>query len=234
MTFRGMKVSVVIPAYNEEESIFDVVKDFSKHYVDEIIVVDNNSTDRTAELAKKAGAKVVKETRQGYGYAIQRGLREAKGKIIFITEADQTFVGKDMEKFLAYIEDADMIVGTRTCMQLVDKNANMGLFLRWGNILIAKVLEFFYGNVRLTDVGCTFRVIKKKALKKIINRFKVGGSHFSPEMILEALRANLKVIEIPVSYKQRIGEGKITSASKFKAFIVGLKMLWLIFSRRFL
>jgi glycosyltransferase involved in cell wall biosynthesis len=228
-----MKVSVVIPAYNEEKSISNVVKDFSKPYVDEIIVVDNNSTDRTAELARKAGARVVKEIKQGYGYAIQRGLREAKGEIIFVTEADQTFVGKDMEKLLAYIEDADMVLGTRTCMQLVDKNANMGLFLRWGNIFIAKVLELLYGNVRLTDVGCTFRAIRKKALKKIINKFKVGGSHFSPEMILEALKANLKIIEVPVNYRQRVGKGKITSASKFKAFKVGLKMLWLIFSRKF-
>ena len=127
MVFKGMKVSVVIPAYNEEESIYDVVKDFSKSYVDEVIVVDNNSTDKTAELAKKAGARVVRETKQGYGYAIQRGLREAKGDIIIVTEADCTFVGDDMEKLLAYINDADMVLGTRTCMQLVEEGANMGI-----------------------------------------------------------------------------------------------------------
>ena len=233
MVFKNMKVSVVIPAYDEEESIARVVKEFSKPYVDEVIVVDNNSTDRTAELAKRAGARVVKETKQGYGYAIQRGLREARGDVIIVTEADCTFVGKDMEKLLAYIGDADMVIGTRTCMQLVDEGANMGIFLRWGNVFIAKVLQFLYGNVRLTDVGCTFRAIRKEALRKIIDKFKVGGSHFSPEMILEALKANLKVVEIPVNYRKRIGKGKITSASKFKAFKVGLKMLWLIFSRKF-
>jgi len=231
--YRKKKVSVVIPAYNEEENISKVIKDFSKSYVDEILVVDNNSTDKTEELAKKAGVKVIKEKRQGYGFAIQKGLKEAKGDVIILTEADQTFQGKDMMKLLSYIYDADMVLGTRTCMQLVSKNANMGFFLRWGNILIAKILEFLYGNVRLTDVGCTFRIIKRKSLKKIINKFSVGGSYFSPEMILEALKSGLKVVEVPVNYRKRVGKGKITSAGKFKAFKVGLKMLLLIFSRKF-
>lgn len=227
------KVSVVIPAYNEERAIGKTVKDFSKPYVDEIIVVDNNSTDRTAKLAKKAGAKVILEKKQGYGFAIQRGLREASGDVIIITEADQTFRGNDMKKLLVFIEDADMVVGTRTCMELVSKDANMGLYLRFGNIFIAKALELFYGDVRLTDVGCTFRAIKRESLKKIVNKFRVGGSHFSPEMVLEALKSGLKVVEVPVNYGKRVGKGKITSAGKWKAFKVGLRMLWLIFSRKF-
>jgi len=233
MVYKEKKVSVIIPAYNEERSIFKVVKDFSRPYVDEIIVIDNNSKDKTSILAKKAGAKVVKETNQGYGFAIQRGLKEAKDDVIIVTEADQTFLGKDMEKLLAYVDDADMILGTRTCKELVSKNANMGLYLRWGNIFIAKVLEQIYGNVRLTDVGCTFRAIKKSALKKIDGKFKIGDSHFSPEMIIEALKSNLKVIEVPVNYKKRVGKGKITSAGKWKAFKVGLRMIWLIFIRKF-
>lgn len=234
MTYNGKKISVVIPAYNEEKSISKVVKDFFKSYVDGIIVVDNNSTDRTGELARKAGANVVFEKRKGYGFAIRRGLKEAKGDIIIVTESDQTFQGKDMMKLLAYIDDADMVLGTRTCMELVNEKANMGLFLRLGNILVAKVLEFSYGNVRLTDVGCTFRAIKRKSLKRIINKFRVGGSHFSPEMILEALKADLKVVEVPVNYGKRVGVGKITSVGKQKAFKVGLKMFWLILSRKFL
>jgi len=234
MAHNKKKVSVVIPAYNEEKSISRVIKDFSKSYVDEIIVIDNNSTDRTGKLAKKCGAKVIREAKQGYGFAIRRGLKEAKGSIIIVTEADQTFKGEDMKKLLAFIEDADIVLGTRTCMELVEEGANMGFFLRFGNIFVAKVLELFYGDVRLTDVGCTFRAIKKQALKKIINKFRVGGSYFSPEMIIEALKANLKIIEIPVNYRKRVGAGKITSAGKWKAFKVGLEMLWLIFSRKVL
>jgi len=234
MTHNRKRVSVVIPAYNEEKNISKIVKDFFKPYVDEIIVVDNNSTDKTAALARKAGAKVILEKKQGYGFAIRRGLKEAKGDVIIITESDQTFQGKDMMKLLAFINDADMVLGTRTCMELVSRGANMGIFLRWGNIFVAKVLGFLYGNVRLTDVGCTFRAIKRKSLKKIINKFRIGSSHFSPEMILEALKADLKLVEIPVHYKKRVGEGKITSAGKWKAFKVGSKMVWLIFSRKFL
>jgi len=111
-----------------------------------------------------------------------------------------------MEKLLAYINDADMVLGTKTCKELVSKNANMGLYLRGGNIFIAKILEIFYGNVRLTDVGCTFRAIKKICVKKINNKFKIGGSHFSPEMIIEGLKNNLKIVEVPVNYKKRIGK----------------------------
>jgi glycosyltransferase involved in cell wall biosynthesis len=234
MTYDGKKISVVIPAFNEEQNISSVVKDFSKKYVDEIIVIDNNSSDKTGKLAKKSGAKVILEKKKGYGNAIRRGLKEASGDVIIVTEADQTFRGNDMEKLLSYIDDADLVLGTRTCMQLVGKGANMGLFLRFGNIFIAKFLEFLFGHCRLTDVGCTFRAIKKRPLKRIIKKFKVGGSHFSPEMILVALSSGLKVVEIPVNYGKRVGVGKITSAGQLKAFKVGLDMLWLIFSRKFL
>ena len=233
MTYKGKKVSVIIPAFNEEKSISKVVKDFSKPYVDEIIVIDNDSKDKTAFFAKRTGAKVIKEMDRGYGFAICRGLKEASGDIIIVTEADQTFLGKDMEKLLSYIDDADIVLGTRSCLELVSKDANMGLYLRFGNIFIAKLIELFYGNVRLTDVGCTFRAIKKSSLKKIINKFKVGSSHFSPEMIIEALKSRLKVVEIPVNYRKRVGTGKITSAGKWKAFNVGLNMILLIIERKF-
>ncbi len=232
MAFNGKKVSVVIPAYNEEKAIAKVVKDFSLSFVNEIVVVDNNCTDRTAEFAKKAGARVVKEHRKGYGFSCRKALSSAKGDIIILVEADGTFDPEDMKKFLSYIEDADMVLGTRTCMQLVEKGANMGSFLGYGNTFVAKLLQLLYGNVRLTDVGCTFRAIRKKSLNKIIRKFKVGGSTFSPEMAIEALKAGLKVVEVPVSYRKRIGVGTITHGSNIKAFILGLEMIWLIFTRK--
>lgn len=225
------RISIVVPAYNEEQSIGRVIKSLRDlGPVDEIIVVDNNSTDRTAELASDAGAKVVKETKQGYGYALIRGMREATGDVVILTESDETFEARDVSKFLAYIEDADMVVGTRTCMELVGPEANMGLLIRWGNIFIAKVLSMLYGG-RFTDVGCTMRAIRKDSLDGIIDDLRVGGSHFSPEMILEALRNGLKVVEIPVNYGKRVGESKITG-SKMRAIKVGLKMLWLITTRK--
>lgn len=229
--YQGKKISVVIPAYNEEEAIEKTVKDFSKPYVDEIIVVDNNSKDRTAELAKKAGAEVITETKQGYGFALQKGMREAKGDAIILTEADCTFVGKDMEKFLVYIEDVDLVLGTRLTGELREKGAKMNWFLNYGNLFLAKLIQLrFWGRVRLTDVGCTFRAIRKEALNKIINNFKVGGSEFSPEMIITALENNIRTVEIPVHYKMRIGKSKITS-SFWKSFKIGLKMIKIIIMR---
>lgn len=226
-------VTVVIPAYNEEKAIARVVSDIKKHSVaDEILVVDNNSKDRTKELGLKAGARVITETKQGYGHALQCGIRNAKGDIIILMEADSTFYAEDIEKLLVYIKDADMVLGTRTTRELVEKNANMGWFLRYGNLAIAKLLQIlWWDRVRLTDVGCTMRAIRKDKARKLIPRFTVGGSHFSPEMIIEAINAGLRIVEIPLRYKERIGDSKITGSYK-KAFTVGLDMIWLILTRR--
>lgn len=228
------RISVVMPAYNEEETIAETIRGFkSTPEVKEIVVVDNNSTDRTAEIARRIGARVVKETRQGYGYACQRALREGKEELIVLTESDSTFRPKDIYKFLTYIDDADMVLGTRTCKQMVESGAKMGWFLRLGNIFIGKLLEitFYRQQTRLTDVGCTYRMIRRKALKKIQNRFTVGGNYFSPEMIIEALVSGLKVVEIPVYYGKRRGESKITS-NVWKSFKVGLNMIFLIIKKR--
>jgi glycosyltransferase involved in cell wall biosynthesis len=233
MAFNGKKVSVVIPAYNEEKAISKTVKEFSLPFVDEIVVVDNASTDRTATFAKRAGARVVEEHRKGYGFSCRKALASAKGDIIVLVEADGTFDPKDTKKLLSYIGDADMVLGTRTYMQFVEEGANMGVFLGYGNLFVAKLLQVLYGDVRLTDVGCTFRAIKKGSLKKVAKRFKVGGSTFSPEMIIEALKAGLKIVEIPIHYRKRIGTGTITHGSNIKAFVLGLKMIWLVLSRKF-
>jgi len=230
--YNGQKVSVVIPAYNEEKGITKVVKEFKKRYVDEIIVVDNNCVDRTAELAKKAGAKVVRQPKQGYGNAIMKGLEKARGDLIFITESDSTFYGDDMMTLLKHIDEGDMIVGTRTNLAYVEKGAKMDWFLNWGNRFIGMLVNIeFPGKVWLTDVGCTLRVIKRPALRKIMGQLRAGGSTFSPHMIVVALSNGLRVKEYPVRYRARIGESKITS-NKVKSFKVGLGMIKTILLRR--
>lgn len=229
--FGKKKVSVVIPAYNEEDGIAKVVKDFSKSFVDEVIVVDNNCTDRTPEIAKKAGAKVVKQPLQGYGNALMKGMQVAKGDLVFLTESDSTFYGDDMLALLEHVEDADMVLGTRTEKELIEEGAKMDWFLLYGNIFIAKLIQLrFLGRAKISDVGCTFRVIRREALDKIINQFTIGGSAFSPEMIVVALKNKLKVLEVPVRYRARIGQSKIT-ANKMKSFKVGLRMLKVVFFR---
>jgi glycosyltransferase involved in cell wall biosynthesis len=225
--YKGKKISVVFPAYNEEDNITEAIKDFSREYVDEIVVVDNNSTDNTPKLAREVGARVVKEEKQGYGYACQRALKEATGDIIILSEPDGTFEGKDIEKLLAYVDDFDLVLGTRTSRELIREGANMGVFLRWGNWTLGKMIEVLYNGPSLTDVGCTLRAIRRDALQRIEKQFSVGGPHFSPEMIILALKNKLSVVEIPVNYKERKGKSKITG-DKWNAFKLGLRMIWLI------
>ena len=152
-------VSVVFPAYNEGENIRRAVEDFFlRGVVDEIVVVDNNSRDTTAAEAAAARARVVSETRQGYGHALRRGLSEANGDLIIMAEPDGTFVGRDVLKLLAYSDDFDMVCGTRTTRELIWKQANMGWFLRVGNWTVAKLIQVLYDGPSLTDCGCTLRL----------------------------------------------------------------------------
>jgi glycosyltransferase involved in cell wall biosynthesis len=201
--------------------------------VDEVLVVNNNSKDRTGECAAAAGARVVLETTQGYGAALRRGLRDAAGNLIILAEPDGTFVGRDVVKLLAYAEDFDMVCGTRTTRELIWAQANMGWFLRLGNIVVAKMLEFLFSGPSLSDCGCTLRLIRNEARDRIIDKLTVDGSHFLPEMVILALQRQLKVIEVPVNYRGRIGESKITGSLK-GAVKTGANMIRLILRYRFL
>ena len=229
---KNPSISVVIPAYNEEAGIARVVKEFKKPYVKEVIVVDNNCVDNTVKIAKKHGARVVKQPKQGYGNAIRKGLKEAKGDLIFVTESDCTFYGDDMKKLMKHIDEHDLVLGTRTYRPYIEKGAKMDPFLWLGNIFIGKLLQSVIlvtkgRNIPLTDVGCTFRVIKRPALQKIQSKFTIGGSQFSPEFMKIAMKNGLKVKETPVRYRARLGDSKITS-DFMKSFKLGLEMIWLV------
>ena len=225
---RGKTVSVVFPAYNEEQYIRPAIEDFLiSDVVDEIVVVDNNSRDRTAAQAAATPARVVTETRQGYGFALRRGLAEATGDIVILAEPDGTFIGRDVLKLLAYADDFDMVCGTRTTRELIWDQANMGWFLRMGNWTVAKLLQVLHGGPSLSDCGCTLRLTHRAAVEQIRAELTVGGSHFLPEMVILALRHRLKVIEIPVNYRGRVGESKITGSFS-GALRTGLRMITLI------
>ena len=228
----GKTVSVVFPAYNEEQYIRPAIVDFLiPNVVDEIVVIDNNSRDRTAAEAAGTPARIVSEPRQGYGYALRRGLEEARGDIIILAEPDGTFLGRDVLKLLAYADDFDMVCGTRTTRELIWDQANMGWFLRVGNWTVAKLLQFLHGGPSLSDCGCTLRLIHRPTIERIRGELTVGGSHFLPEMVILALRKRLKVIEIPVNYRGRVGESKITGSFS-GALRTGLRMIALILKYR--
>ena len=234
--WQGHRVSVVFPAYNEEAGIAAAVADFgSLDAVDEVVVVDNNSRDRTAECAQSAGARVVRESRQGYGNALRRGMAEAEGEYVVLAEPDGTFMAKDVLKLLAYADDFDLVLGTRTTRELIWHGANMGWQLRWGNWLVAKLLQVVFGGPSLSDCGCTLRLIRRTAAERLLPHYTVGGSHFLPEMVCLALLSRLRLVEVPVNYRTRVGQSKITGSMRTTvrvgAHMVGLILRYRLFGR---
>jgi glycosyltransferase involved in cell wall biosynthesis len=231
--YKHYRISVVMPAYNEAAGIEESIRGFlALPEVDEVVVADNNSRDETATLARRAGARVVSETRQGYGYACRTALQAATGDFVILVESDVTFRPTDVYKFLAYAEEFDAVFGTRTSKSCIWEGSNMGLFLRYGNWAVAKLLEYLHNGPCLTDVGCTYKLFRRDRLEQIAPLFTVGKSHFSPELMLLAIRSGLVCVEIPVHYQPRVGSSKITG-NFWKAFRLGLRMIAMIVQYRF-
>ncbi len=234
---RHQRISVVVPAYNEEATIGSVVDDFRSHSaVDEVVVIDNRSKDRTGAIAAERGARVVKEERPGYGFACRRGLDEAQGDVIVLVEADGSFRSLDVEKLLAYVDACPFVLGTRTTCQMVEQGANMGFAVRWFNVALAKLLEllwYFPHEPRLTDVGCTFRAIRRDAWRAVREGCREAGPSFSPEMICEAYRHGMRVVEIPVHYFRRLGGESKHSQGVVKLARTATGMLLTILRKRF-
>jgi NDP-sugar pyrophosphorylase family protein len=231
--FEGRRVSVVIPAYNEAASIGHVVRDF-RPLVDEVVVMDNQSADGTAEIARREGAVVHSRPLRGYGDACRQGMDAATGDMLVLVEADGTFKAKDLGKLLEYLKDADMVIGTRTTRQMVEQGANMDGLLRWGNVVVGKLVEALWWGMepRFTDVGCTYRAIWRDAYAKIRPYLTRDDAAFSPEMMIEMLRVEGRVIEVPVSYYARRGGESKHSSSRWHSVRTGLRMLRLILQKR--
>jgi len=231
--WRDKKVSVVFPTYNEKDSMRVAIEDFfDSGFVDEVVVVNNNAAPGTDGEVKKTQARLVYEKRQGYGYAIWKGLEEASGDYLVISEPDGTFSGRDIVKLLAYSDDFDYVLGTRTTKELIWEGANMNFFLKWGNWAVGKMMEFLHNTTTLTDVGCTMRLIKRPLYEKVRLHFSIGTQHFGPELTLIVIKSGTKFMEIPVNYKPRVGRSSVTGSMK-KAFFLGIRMIYLIVRYRF-
>lgn len=230
--WRGQRVSLVLPTYNERDSLHaSVVDALDTGWVDEVVVVDNNARPGSAEEARRAGARVVHEPVQGYGAAIRRGLREATGDMLAVSEPDGTFSAHDLGKLLAYSDDFDIVYGTRTTLQLIWGGANMGLFLRVGNMAVAKYAELLYNTNQLTDVGCTMRLLRRSAYEDMAPHFSVDGSHFGVEMMALSFLRGHRVIQVPVNYRSRVGTSSVTG-SRVNAVLVGVRMIALLTHHR--
>ncbi len=226
------KVSVVLMTYAERDSIRSVIDGFfDTGMVDEVLVVDNNAQDGTREEVAKTGARLVHESRQGYGHATRRGLLEATGDLIVLAEPDGTFLPDDLVKLLAYSNNCDVVFGTRTTRELIWAGANMSGFLRWGNWFVAKLVEVLFNTTHLSDMGCTYRLLRKETAKEIAARMTVGGSHAGAEIMLLTIATGARFVEVPVNYLPRVGRSSVTG-SPLAAIDVGLRMVELVVKTR--
>lgn len=225
-------IKVIIPAYNEAASIGLVVNDIPE-YVDEVIVVSNNSTDTTEENARKAGATVLTETRKGYGYACLKGMQHIasqpdKPEIIVFLDGDYSDYPEEMDKIISPITERniDLVIGARR-KDLREKGAMTGPQI-FGNWLATTLMKLFF-NARFTDLG-PFRAIKYDKLLALKMQDKTYG--WTVEMQLKALKKDYSYEEVPVHYRNRIGESKVSGTVK-GAVMAGVKILGWIFKYSF-
>lgn len=223
--YKGKKVSVIIPALNEEKSIARVINDLPKYIVDEIIVVDNGSSDNTASEAGNAGAIVVKEDLKGYGAACQKGIsRTVNPDIIVILDADYSDYPEKIGILLDPIieEDFDMVLSSRALGRA--EKGSMKLLQIQGNRLVLFLIKNVTG-FKYTDMG-PFRAIKAKKLSELNMIDKNFG--WNVEMQIKAVKRGYKIKEVPVDYRIRIGKSKVsgTISGVIKA---GCKIVYSVF-----
>ncbi|HWH25510.1 MAG TPA: glycosyltransferase [Pseudolysinimonas sp.] len=235
-------VTVVLTAYNDEESIGNAVRDFLEHpLVKRVIVVDNNSIDGTSRAAVGAGAVVVTEVRPGYGYCVYRALTEGAKytdtSLVALCEGDMTFRAADLEKLLAYIPHGDVVNGTRIVEQLREKFTQLTTFMFWGNFVGGKLLEFKHlGRGTVTDLGTTYKLCRSSFLRDHLSDYDPRVNlEFNAHFLDTTMKNGFKLVEAPVTFYAREGESKGGNVSNRRATKVGLRMLiGLLFSWRFI
>jgi glycosyltransferase involved in cell wall biosynthesis len=225
-------IKVIIPAYNEADSISFVIKDIPPS-VSEVIVVSNNSTDNTEVNAKNAGATVLVEKQKGYGYACLKGMDyisklEVKPDIIVFLDGDYSDYPEELTKIIAPIteDDIDFVVGAR--VKELREEGSMTTPQIFGNYLATKLMQLFFGST-FTDLG-PFRAIKYEKLLGLKMEDKTYG--WTVEMQLKALKQKLSYKEIPINYRNRIGVSKVSGTIK-GAIFAGVKILAWIFKYSF-
>ena len=219
------RISVIIPVFNEQDAIQKVIGDIPCHLPTEIIVVDNGSTDQTAKLAAAMGARIVRENRRGYGSACLAGIAATNNPdIVVFLDGDYSDHPNEMPDLIAPILEnrADLVIGSR-----VLGNSEPGALMiqaRFGNRLATSLIKILFG-VSYTDLG-PFRAIRYWALRDLNMQDKTFG--WTVEMQVKAAKKALKIQEVPVSYRKRIGVSKITGTLK-GTLKAGWKILFTIF-----
>lgn len=215
------KIAVIIPCYNEEAAIGRVTADFRQQLPDaEIHVFDNNSTDRTAEIAREGGAIVEHERRQGKGNVVKAMFQKVNADVYIMVDGDCTYPADQVHALLKPVlnGEADMVVGSR----LLSKESDMKTLNRFGNALFLLSLNTIFG-CHLTDILSGYRVMTRDFIRKI--PVLSEGFQIETELTIEALHHHMRIIEVPVTLGRRPRGGE----SKIRVVSDGLKILWTIF-----
>jgi glycosyltransferase involved in cell wall biosynthesis len=226
------QIKVIIPAYNEQDSIANVINDIPS-IVDEVIVVSNNSTDNTEINAANAGATVLQEPQKGYGYACLKGMayisiQETKPDIIVFLDGDYSDYPEQLTEVVSPIlnDDIDFVIGAR--VQRLREQGSMTPQQVFGNWLATFLMKLFFG-AKFTDLG-PFRAIKYDKLLALNMEDKTYG--WTVEMQLKALKQKLTYVEVPMKYRNRIGVSKVSGTVK-GSVMAGIKILGWIFKYSF-
>ena len=204
--------------------------------------------DRTVEIAESCGVQVLqKKFNLGLADSVLLGFIEfmkTDANIVAITECDGTFSGSYLEKMIPYLDNCDMVIGTRQIQILTEKDNQNSMFYVWGNYILAKLIQIKYFSlvnleiVELTDVGCLYRCIRKDALEKIkseldsLDAKKIlknpNSGLITNFLTMIAIKNNFKIVEIPITFRKRLGTSKTGSNKKSKAIVYGLRFFWYI------
>lgn len=225
-----MKIAVIIPALNEEETLPKVLADIPVDIVGEVVVVDNGSTDRTAAIAKEWGATVLFESRRGYGYPCLRAiehLKKAPPDVVVFVDGNYSDHPSEISKLIRPIEKDgyDMVLGSRVLGEC--EEGALRLPVLFGNWLATTLMRLFY-RFRYTDLG-PFRAIKFDKLLALNVKDNLG---WTLEMQIKAVKKRYRILEVPVSYRKGEGKSKLTG-NVTGIFKVGFKILWNIFKYLF-
>lgn len=208
-----LDISVVMPCLNEEDGVAECVRK-AKSWIDaaglrgEVIVVDNGSTDRSAEVATAAGARVIREEERGYGAALRRGFREARGRYMVMGDCDGTYEFSQLDPLVGPLEEGyDLVMGNRLSDQLAP-GAMPWAHRFIGTPMISWILRLFTG-AKITDSQCGLRAMRRDAIQGL--HLRSPGMEFASEMILKAMRQGLKITEVPISYDVRTGDSKLST-----------------------
>ncbi len=224
-------ISVIIPAFNEEQSIGKVVDAISKDLVSHIIVVSNASTDATIEVARAAGAIVLEENRKGYGWACLKGIEKAnelQTDIVVFMDGDFSDYPEEIPQVIAPIleQNMDLVIGSRVLG--IREKGSLTPQQIYGNGLATKLIRVFYG-AKFTDLG-PFRAMKMEALNRLQMADKTYG--WTIEMQIKAVKKKMRFSEVPVNYKKRIGVSKVSGTVK-GTVLAGIKIISAVFKYLF-